>query len=152
MVPQYLKERMAQLSDRISIEWIAGAHKPYFGLKVRWRNGDPRWEQVRNGSFPARQAFDLEKMFPSDCSMQEMAAYVEAHWGDRNAITGADAAKEAERIVTESMVRQQQAQAAQVDQTVERGQRQFFDDTDHQRRVRAGAETAHPMVSGGLTK
>lgn len=150
IVPDYLKQRMAALSDRISIEWIAGVHKPYFGLKVRWRNGDPRWEHVREGRMPASAAFDLEKMFPSDCPMSDIAAYVEAHWGDRNAMTAADAAKEADRIVTEAVVRQQQAKNAQVDTLVERGTQQHLSESDHLRRVRAGAESAHPMVSGGL--
>lgn len=152
VVPDWLQQEITQVTDgRGRVEWIAGVHQPYFGLKVRWRQGDPRWQMVNENRMPASAAFDLEQMFPRDCSMNDIAAYVRAHWGDRNAMTKQDAAEEAERIVTESVARQAVAKDAQVDALVTKGTQHFLDESDHLRRVRAGAESAHPMVSGGLT-
>lgn len=151
MVPDWLQSDIHAATDgRGRVEWIAGVHQPYFGLKVRWRAGDPRWQQVNEGRTPASAASDLEKMFPRDCAMSDIAAYVRAQWGDRNAMTRADAAKAADAIVDASVAAQMHARESQVDALVERGTQQHLDESSHLRRVRAGAESAHPMVSGGL--
>lgn len=151
VVPGWLQDKVSGLTDgRARVEWIAGAHRPYFGLKVRWRSGDPRWEHVRTGQMPAAMAFDLEKMFPGDCSPNDMAAYVESLWGER--VVPQNLAAEAERIVTESVVQQAKAKADHVDRLVETGTERHLSESPHLRRVRAGAEAAHPMVSGGLER
>lgn len=153
LVPDWLQKEITVATDgRGRVEWIAGVHQPYFGLKVRWRQGDPRWQHIYSGQMPESQAFDLEQMFPKDCSMNDIAAYVRAHWGERNALTKHDAAKEADRIVEASVASQSQAREAQVDALVEKGTQQHLSESNHLRRVRAGAESAHPMVSGGFTK
>lgn len=151
IVPESVQQEIAALTNgRGRVEWIAGAWKPYFGLKVRWRGEDPRWDEVRQGRFPAHMAFDLEKMFPEDCPTGEMVGYVRSQWGDR--ATPVDAAAEAERIVNASVKAQQDAQTENVNTLVERGTQQHLSESAHLRRVRAGAESAHPMVSGGLSR
>ncbi len=148
--PPSVSKRLAEISPRLSVQWMSGAHKPYWALFVRWMPEDPRWEHVRSGQMPESAARDIEQMFPSDCGTEEMVAYVEQRWGDRARST--DVAKDAERIVNESLKAQSQVQEHLIADTVERGNAQHLAETSHSLRVRAGAEAAHPMVRGGLTE
>lgn len=144
--------RLAAISPRLKIEWITGALRPYWGLKVRWADGDPRWEHVRAGRMAEAQAFDLEQMFPPDCSALDMAAYVEQRWGEQHRTTGAEAAREAERIASDTARAQQAQKADNIDRVVESSTERSARESSHAKRVRAGAESAHPMVPGGLSR
>ena len=128
---------------------MAGAHRPYWALFARWPDGDPRWEQVRTGLYPAHLARDIEQMFPENCGTEEMAAYVEQRWGDRARSENASA--DAERIVRETVAAQDGVRDGLIRQTVDNATQHHEDESEHLRNVRAGAESAHPMVSGGLT-
>lgn len=150
--PQQVVRRLEQLSPRLKIEWCAGAHRPYWGLKVRWPQGDPRWERVQTGEIPAAMAFDLDQMFPSDCAGEDMAAYVESRWGDRNLRSKADAAEEADRIVNDAIKRRSDFMDSATHRVAVQSDERFARETKHDREVRAGVEKAHPMVRGGLAE
>ncbi len=147
--PPSVVRRLAEISPRLSVEWIAGAWKPYWGLKIRWAQGDPRWEWVQTKRIPESAAFDLEQMFPDDCTTEDMVAYVEQRWGDRAHSSNASA--EAESAVIASHLQTTAAREEQIQATVTKGQERYLSESDHARRVRAGVESAHPMVPGGLT-
>jgi hypothetical protein len=151
MVPAWLQEEIhAATEGRGRVEWIQGAHRPYFGLKVQWPLGDPRWEYVRSGQMSDRNAFDLEQMFPEDCSPNDMASYVRSRWGDRARV--ADPAKEAARMVDAAQAHQDSVRERNVEQVIAESTDRYAHETPHSRKVRAGAESAHPMVSGGLSR
>lgn len=147
--PQEVVQRLKQLSDRLSIEWVDGAWgAAYFGLFQRWGPEDPRWAQVQSGQVPEHQARDLVQMFPRECSAHDMAAYVENRWGDRNRAN--DPVKAAEYAVEQAQRRLDAAKALLVDKVVNKSVTESLKTDSHDRLVRAGAERAHPMVAGGL--
>lgn len=153
-MPDWLQQEVyAATNRRGRIEWIAGAHVPYFGFKVRWREQDPRWVNVREGRMPERDAYDLEQVFPRNCSMEDIAGYVRANYGERAAAqTQADAAQQAERIVDAQRKAHADVKAANIDRVTQSSVDRSLRESSHAKRVRAGAESAHPMVSGGLVK
>lgn len=148
IAPASVTRRLAAISPRLSIAWMTGAHRPYWALFARWPDGDPRWEQVRQGQYPAALARDIEQMFPEDCGTEDMVAYVEQRWGDR--ARASNASSDADRIVTDSLVAQAAVREGLIEETLDRAAQHFADESEHLRNVRAGAESAHPMVSGGL--
>lgn len=154
IVPDWLQSEVYAITNRRGrVEWIAGAHTPYFGFKVRWRENDSRWNHVREGRMPSEQAYDLEQMFPRDCSMQDIAAYVRNHYGERQAaMTHADIVDEAERIVESARQQHAGITNGNIDRFTHDSTERSARTSRHERLVRAGAEQAHPMVSGGLTK
>lgn len=149
IVPDWLQRDVyAATSGRGKVEWIGGAFMAYYGLKVRWRGDDPRRERVRTGEVPEAAAFDLDQVFPRDCSLEDIASYVRNNWGDRAAMSASDAAQYAESAVK----RQQATQSAHIDRFTEDSTERSNHESLHAKRVRAGAESAHPMVSGGLSR
>ena len=101
------------------------------------------------GRLPESHAFDIEQRFPRDCAPSDFVAYVRDRWGDR--ARSVDPAKEAERIVEEAKQNRRDVQESQVETVVGNSVQKVKDESDHMRRVRSGAERAHPMVSGGFT-
>lgn len=145
--PPSVIDRLREISRRLSIEWVKSAWTPpYFALFERWREGDPRWAYVQNGTVKESQARDMLMMFPPTCSADELAAYVEHRWGERGIV--ADAAKEAERIARDASRRFAEHTEAGIEQAVETGTQRILDESDHTRLVRGGFERAHPMVPG----
>ncbi len=151
LVPEWLNVEVGKATEgRGRVEWLTGAHQPYFGLKIQWSSGDPRWVHILEGRMPESAAFDLEQMFPKDCSINDMASYVRDRWGDRARST--NTAQDAERIVNESLKAQATVQNDNILATVDRATQHHHDESEHLRNVRAGAEQAHPMVRGGLVE
>ncbi len=150
IAPPSVERRLREISPRLSVVWMSGAHRPYWALFAQWMPEDPRWEHVRAGRMPATDARDIEQMFPENCGTEEMAAYVEQRWGDRARST--DVVKDAERIVSESLAAQSQVQESLIGRTIDNASQHFADENEHLRNVRAGAELAHPMVRGGLVE
>lgn len=149
VVPGWLQAEVTEATNgRGRIEWIGGAHIAYFGLKVRWRGEDPRRERVRSGEIPEAAAFDLDQVFPKDYSAADIASYVREHWGDRAALSPRDA----EQIAEAAVQRQQATQAQHIDRFTEASVAASKRESLYAKRVRAGAESAHPMVSGGTTR
>lgn len=148
IVPDWLQQEVYEATNRRGkIEWIGGAHIAYYGLKVRWRSDDPRWMAVRQGQVPESAAFDLEQVFPKDYSPQDIASYIRANYGER-AANPADA----ETIAEAAVKAQQDATTQNIERFTQASVEQSARESSHTKRVRAGAETAHPMVSGGLTR
>lgn len=146
--PSDVVRRLAAVSDRLAIRWVASPAYSYFGIFERWRPEDPRWESVRRGEFREHQAYDLLANFPRDVAPDEMAAWVEQRWGAR---AYGDPAKEAARMVAAHRKAKADADATQSDRAADIAIDQSKEMTPHLRRVSAGVETAHPMVRGGLT-
>jgi hypothetical protein len=139
-------DRLRRIDERLSIEWVEGAWgQSYFGLFERWKQGDRRWERVQNGEVAASKARDLIQMFPRHCPAPEMAAFVEQRWGARAV---GDPVQEAEAAVARAQRTLEDAKAAAVDRAVDTSMDRFNSESAHDRRVRGGTETAHPMVSG----
>lgn len=149
IVPDWLQQDVSQATNgRGKIEWMGGAHLAYYALKVRWRPEDPRRERVRQGEIPESAAFDLDQVFPKTYSPADIASYVRANWGDRAAMSSSDAA----RVAEDAVRRQQGTQQANVEQFTHDSTERSARESGHAKRVRAGAESAHPMVSGGLSR
>lgn len=145
--PSDVVERLRRIDERLSIEWVEGAWgASYFGLFERWKQGDRRWERVQNGEIAEAKARDLIQMFPRSCPAYEMAAFVEQRWGSR--AIPKDPKKEADRLVEEANRLYQQAREQTVQGVVETSMDKFAEESTHTIRLRAGTETAHPMVSG----
>lgn len=149
--PQSVVTRLARdYGDALRIEWVRG-WKPYFGLKKQWSSEDPRWQRVNTGELSPESAFDLEAMFPVDRTGEQMNAYLDNHYGERNRLSEADAAKEAERMAVASVEGQRKQLDANVTKTAHESNERSVRESPHEKRVRAGAEEAHPIVPGGLT-
>lgn len=143
--PQEVINDLRAIDPRFGLRWVGLPTGGYFALTKAWEERDPRRERMRSGELPRGSAFDIEHMFPHDCPTGEMAAYVRARYGPRNA----DNAAEQARRVGDAQVAQN---AKAVDVALEAfdalSEQKVKDDTDHQRRLVAGADTAHPMVHG----
>jgi len=145
--PTDVVRELAMVSPRLRIEWVPGAYgQSYFGLKERWRDGDARWQHVRSGAMPEENAFDLVSRFPREMPTSEMVSWVRNHYGERNIPDDPGAA--ADKLIEEAMKLRRLAEQRTVDEAVETGTRRILDESDHLRRVQAGVERAHPMVSG----
>lgn len=148
IVPQWLQQEVYQATSRRGkIEWMDGAFVAYYALKVRWRESDPRWQHVREGHMPESAAFDLEQVFPKEFSTQDIASYIRANYGERAA-----APDQAEKVAEAAVRSQQDATNANIDRFTQESVEQSARESSHAKRVRAGAESAHPMVSGGLSR
>jgi hypothetical protein len=146
-IPPYdVVERLARIDERLSIEWVDGAWGcAYFGLFERWRQGDPRWSRVQSGEVSEKMARDLVQMFPRSCPAPEMAAFVEHRWGNRAVGYPVAAAEAAVARAQQSLAN---AKEAAVDKAVSTSMDRFESESAHDRRMRSGNDTAHPMVSG----
>ena len=148
--PQSVVARLRALTgDKVKIEWVAGAHVPYWGYKKRWDDGDPRWQNVRTGQMSADSAYDLEMMFPQDCSVQDLAAYVESRYSETRHRSSSPS-QDAEKMVEDAKRRMEQARESQVMTATTNSLERHERESRHALRVRAGAERAHPMVKGGF--
>jgi hypothetical protein len=146
--PQSVIRRLQEISPRLSLVWVGGGHVRYWGLRERWRNGDPRWEHVQTGKIPFEKAYDVVMTFPPDCQGDDMAAFVEQHYGERNMLSKADASKEADRIVNAQIAADAKVREGHIERAHTESVERFERETRHALRVRAGAEKAHPMVPG----
>lgn len=144
--PQSVVRRLQEISPRLSLVWVGGGHVRYWGLRETWRHGDPRWEQVQTGRIPADMAYDVAQVFPPDCGTEEIAAFVERYYGERNMLPKAAAAKEAERMVDAQRHAQKRVHAENVERVSQESIERHERESRHDLRVRAGAEKAHPMV------
>lgn len=144
--PQEVVQELNARYPGIRVEWLQGAWgMSGWALKKAWGSEDKRWERVRSGECDPDHAFDLLTRFPPETRSGDMLG-----WIDRN-IAGSrriDPAKEAERLVAQAAKLMAEAQALGVDQVVDQGTQRILDESDHLRHVRAGAERAHPMISG----
>lgn len=143
--PQSVVQRLKERCPRLSIHWVGGQVKSW-ALKQRWAQGDPRWEHVQTGRIRREDALDFLQLFPADCSGEDMAAFAERYYGERNMLSKADAAKEASRIVDDQIARDQRQMEANVAQAHERSMERHERESGHDLRVRAGVEKAHPMI------
>lgn len=145
--PTDVIERLRRIDERLSIEWVEGAWGvSYFGLFERWRQGDPRWSRVQNGEIGEASARDLVQMFPRTCPAPEMAAFVEHRWGSRAQPN--DPKAEADRLVAEANRLYEQAREQSVQKAVDVSMDRFDSESSHDRQMKSGNATAHPMVSG----
>lgn len=144
--PQSVVRRLQEISPRLSLVWVGGGHVQYWGLRETWRQGDPRWEQVQTGKIAPDLAYDVAQVFPPECSGEDMAAFVERYYGERNMLPRAEAAKEAERIATKQMQSDASVREGHIQRVHEESLERHARESKHNLRVRAGVEKAHPMV------
>lgn len=149
--PQSVVQRLKERSDRLSLVWVGGGFVKYWGLRERWRNGDPRWEQVQTGKIPHDMAYDVITVFPPDCQGDDMAAFVERFYGERNMLSKGEASKEADRIVDAQIASDKNVREGHIERAHTESVERFERESKHALRVRAGAEKAHPMVTVGET-
>jgi len=138
-VEKALKERF----PRYRIEWLNAAWgMSGFVIKEKWKNEDPRWREVQEGNRDPEKAFDIVHKFATDTRQEDMLAFIENRMGMVK-----DPRKEAERMIEEAKKMLADAGELAVEQAVEKGTQRILDESDHLRRVRAGAEDAHAMIT-----
>lgn len=143
------QEVVKRLPPGASIKWIPAAGfygTAYFALLKDWEPNDPRWRRVQSGEYPREDARDIVQMFPRECSVSDMAAYVEQRWGYRNN-SPADAAAAAEKYISEAAAIAHTTEQANIDRVVEQSNERSARESRHDLRVRAGADTPTPMVT-----
>ncbi len=141
------QEVVSRLPAGCSIQWVPAAGfygTAYFGIFKAWDEGDRRWERVRNGECDPKNARDLVQMFPRECAVADMAAYVEQRWGLRQV---KDLNAEADRLVAEAAKLREQAEAEAVDRAVQVSHDRSARETDHSLRLRAGDGTANAQIT-----
>lgn len=143
--PTYVVDALRRLSPRFGLRLVKSFAGHYWNLDEEWKDGDPRWAMVQSGQVARANARDIIQMFPKDCPVDAFAAYIRNRWGPR-AIE--DPKKEAEKAVAEVKKQHKELKENQMDNFMVRQEEQVKGMSDHQRRVLAGAETAHPMVHG----
>lgn len=143
--PQSVVQRLKERCPRLSIHWVGGQVRSW-ALKQRWAQGDPRWEMVQTGRIRKEDALDFLQLFPADCQGEDMAAFAEKYYGERNMLSKADAAKEAGRIVDSQIAADRSVMESNVGKVHEQSIERFERESRHDLRVRAGAEKAHPMI------
>src|SRR6185369_6917680 len=142
--PRELVDALAARHPRFRIEWVKGAWGTSgFAVKEMWRDDDRRREEIHRGDRDPESAFDVVARFPVGCPTSQMLSWIENNLG-----FVVDPVKEAQRRVDEAQKALADAQSKQTDAAVETGTQRYLDESDHLRQVRAGAESAHPMVSG----
>lgn len=126
------------------LEWLDAAWgMSGFVLKEQWKANDPRWQEVQEGKRDPQKTFDVVHRFDADTRQDDILAFIQ------NRMTYVrDPVKEAERMIQEGMRRLEAAQNVHINRAVDTGVQRIMDESDHTRAVRAGLETAHPMVSG----
>lgn len=148
--PQDAVRRLKAIDERLDLRWVPSAAGPYWGIIEHYKQGDERWERVRSGELPERDAYDLRAMLPPDCSAEEAVGFVERYFAPVK-----DAAKEAAEKV-EKVVRANRAvKDAHVEKFMVEQEEKQMRTTKHELEVQLGLATAHPMVSGvgeGTTK
>ena len=128
---------------------MTGAHIPYWAVTQRWEQGDPRWVNVRSGMIPESKAFDVAHIFTMDVTTEDMAAYIEQRWSETaHRKEGGEASKEAHATVLSAMASRKQTDAKNLSRATQTSLEKHERESRHALRVRAGAEKAHPMVSG----
>lgn len=148
--PPSVVAALQQISPRLGLRWMTGAHVPYWALTQRWAEGDPRWQQVQAGRIAESAAFDIAHIFPLDVSVADMASYVETRWSETaHRQTGGQAASSANRAVDEARSDtakvQSDAVARATSQSLERHERE----SRHDLRVAAGVDRPSPQVTFG---
>ena len=139
-------EVVRRLPPSASIKWVPAAGfygTAYFGLFNAWPPNDKRWERVRAGEYPEKDARDLVQMFPRECRPEEMAAYVEQRWGTRRE----DPRIEADRLTEQAAKLYKQAEEEKVDAVIEKSNERSERETDHSLRLRAGDGTANAQIT-----
>ncbi len=114
-----------------------------FMISEQWKMNDPRWKEVQEGKRDPTKTFDIIHRFAGDTRQDDIIGFIE-----NNMAVVQDPVKEAERAVERAMKRLADVQAAATEKVVEQGTQRILDESDHLRRVRAGAESAHTMVPG----
>lgn len=141
------QEVVDRLPPGASIKWVPAAGfygTAYFGLFKAWEPNDKRWARVRSGEYPEKDARDLVQMFPRECAVADMAAYVEQRWGTRQV---KDLHQEADRLIAQAAKLREQAEGEAVERAVQVSHERSERETDHSLRLRAGDGTANAQVT-----
>lgn len=145
--PSPPEEIVRRLPKGVIIEWVPGQQfgVAYFGIFTRWAPGDPRWERVRTGELPESKARDMVQMFPRECAVADMAAYIEHRWGERNRPQNASA--EADRLVAEQARLHEEAIRENTERAVEGANERSARSSTHELALRAGVGEANAQVT-----
>lgn len=139
-----VEQALAERFPTYRITWLDAAWgMSGWMISEQWKANDPRWREVQEGKRDPRKTFDTIHRFGADTRQDDILGFIE-----NNMAQVPDPVKEAERAVELAMKRLQDAQERATNAVVEQGTQRIMDESDHTRAVRAGLETAHPMVSG----
>lgn len=142
--PREVVDALKARHPRYKIEWVKGAWgMSGFYLKEEWRLDDPRRDEIRRGQRDPESAFDVVTKFPDGCPPSSMVAWIENNLG-----FVVDPVKAAAERVERAMKELQAAQEANQVSVLETGIDRLTREDNHDREVRAGLATAHPMVPG----
>lgn len=142
--PQSVVDRLAAVDERLTIKWVPSpATGPYWAIVERWPRGDARWQYVRDGVHGEDLAYDMLAMLPPDCSAEQAEGFILRKFA-RVTDPKKDAQQQVERVQKANDQRKVAVREAFLVEQEEKHARQ----TSHEMRVLAGAEAAHPMVSG----
>jgi len=72
-IPDAIRRRVAALGGGFSLALRSGC----WWLMQRWREGDPRWAYVQNGTIHESEAADGLGAFPMDMGFDQMPAFIE---------------------------------------------------------------------------
>ena len=151
--PDHVVRRLKAVSPRLDLRWMTGAHIPYWAVTEEWPQGDPRWAKVQSGEVPRHMAFGIAHIFQLDVSTEDMGAYIEQRWSETaHRKEGGEAAKEAIQTVMDAQKSTHATKEKNVARAAQNSLERHERESRHNLRVRAGAEEAHPMIPGGLTK
>lgn len=137
--------RVRKVDANLGVIYVEGVLGGYWALTERWRDRDPRRAHIQAGTIAADHDFDVKHIFPRTMPMESVAAHVENNWGHRAV---PDAAKTAAQLVDAAKKKKADDKEHKMDVFLDRQEQQVKDMSDHERRVIAGAEAAHPMVAG----
>ena len=115
----------------------------YWAITQAWGADDPRREAIRLGHMTEDAAFGIVATLPGDCPPEEAGAFVLRFFKK-----SADPKQDAIKAVQEAVAAEEAAQEANLKAFVLEQTEKSIRTTDHERRLMAGEETAHPMVPG----
>jgi hypothetical protein len=75
LVPPSVKDRLAQIDDRLSCAYYPVGN--VFALLLRWPEGDDRWQYVQCGDLPESAAYETIGYVPVGIAIDEIAAYAD---------------------------------------------------------------------------
>ena len=135
--------RLREVDPRLSMRFVPSVAGSYWVITRDWLPDDPRRAAIQAGQMDPAYANDIVATLPGEVGPQEAGAFVERFF-----VKSADPKADAVRRVAEQVAQQEKAQKEQLVEFINAQSEKAAEMTSHDRLLLAGAETAHPMVSG----
>ena len=135
--------RLREVDPRLSMRFVPSVAGSYWVITREWVADDPRRAAIQRGEMDPAFANDIVATLPGDVGPQEAGAFVERYF-----VKSDDPKSDAVRRVAEQVAAQEKANKEQLVEFINSQSEKAMEMTSHDRLLLAGAETAHPMVSG----